>query len=136
MTHASGIATRLVPVVAGKIANKPAQEKGKQGMTCEAIYCFDMATVRFAIYPDGLDGPRILAEISEDALRDLFGARGGGDSLVRACQTHFNVIETTALARHRAAPLKPITLNTRDFASPAALTEVTDFERNTRTTPL
>lgn len=85
-------------------------------MKCEAIHCFDKASVRFAIYPDGLDGPRILAEISEDALRDLFGGRGRGDSLVHACQLHFDVIEAKALLRHRVEPSKPVKLDTRDFA--------------------
>ena len=66
-------------------------------MSCEAIYCSDRATVRFAIYPDGFDGPRILAEISEDALRDLFGAHAGSDSLLQACQLHFGLIEAVAL---------------------------------------
>lgn len=94
-------------------------------MKCEAIHCFDVATVRFAIYPDGYDGPRILAEISEDALRDLFGARGGGDSLVGACEANFDLIEAQALVRHRAAPLKAVKLCTSDFAFPVAFAEVT-----------
>jgi len=34
-------------------------------MTCEAIFCFDTATVRFAIYPDGFEGPRIVAQIAK-----------------------------------------------------------------------
>ena len=66
--------------------------------------------------PDGLDGPRILAEISEDALRDLFGGHGRGDSLVQACQIHFDAIEAKALMRHRVEPFKPVKLDTRDFA--------------------
>lgn len=96
-------------------------------MNCEAVHCFDLATVRFAIYPDGLDGPRVLAEISEAALRDLFGARGGGDALVQACQMHFELIERTALARHQAAPLKAVKLNSEDFAIPSAFAEVIGF---------
>jgi hypothetical protein len=92
-------------------------------MTCEAIHCFDTATVRFAIYPDGFDGPRILAEIDEDALRDLFGARGGGNSLVDACKLHFSLIEARAVQRYRAAPSKPVTLAIVDFAAPAMLAE-------------
>lgn len=94
---------------------------------CEAIHCFDMGTVRFAIYPDGFDGPRILAEISEDALRDRFGACGGGDSLVQACQAHFDLIEARALARHRSDPSRAVELNTNDFALPVAFAEVTGF---------
>ena len=37
-------------------------------MFSEAIHCRDTQTVRFAIYPDGIDGPRIIARISDDAL--------------------------------------------------------------------
>ena len=85
-------------------------------MNCEAIHCTETKTVRFAIYPDGLDGPRILAEISEDTLRDLFGARDGGDSLVQACETHFDLIETNALKHYRVAPAKPVKLEKGDFA--------------------
>lgn len=32
-------------------------------MACEAIYLHQTATVKFAVYPDGFDGPRIAAEI-------------------------------------------------------------------------
>jgi hypothetical protein len=85
-------------------------------MTCEAIHCFDRATVRFAIYPDGYDGARIIAEISENALRDVFGASGGGDSLVRACNNHFGVIGAKALEAYRATSQVPIVLGTLDFA--------------------
>ena len=70
-------------------------------MRCEAIHCFDRATVQFAIYPDGLDGARILAEISEDALRDVFGASGGGDSLLQACNNYFTAIGAKALDVYR-----------------------------------
>ncbi|HEY4080410.1 MAG TPA: hypothetical protein VGM81_06925 [Burkholderiaceae bacterium] len=92
-------------------------------MTCEAIHCFDTATVRFAIYPDGFDGPRILAEIEEDALRDLFGARGGGNTLVEACKLHFSLIEARAIERYRAVPSRPVMLAIADFAAPGALAE-------------
>ena len=46
-------------------------------MNCDAIYCFDRASVLFAIYPEGRAGPRVVAQISEDALRDIFDAHGG-----------------------------------------------------------
>ena len=85
-------------------------------MTCEAIYSFDTASVRFAIYPDGFEGPRILAEISENPLRDLFGARGGADSLVRACEDNFAIIEAEAVRRYRRAPARAVRLETTDFA--------------------
>lgn len=86
-------------------------------MTCEAVYCFDKASVRFAVYPDGLDGPRVLAEISEDALRDVFGARGAGDSLVQACKTHFDTIEACAVSRFRSDPQGRLDLVTDDFCA-------------------
>ena len=79
----------------------------------EAIYCFDTATVRFAIYPDG--GARVVAEIKEDPLRDLFGARGGGDSLVAAYTRNAVFINERALERHRHAGGGPILLETGDF---------------------
>lgn len=85
-------------------------------MKCEAIHCFDRATVRFAIYPEGLDGPRILVEISEDALRDIFGARGGPESLLAACQANFEVIETVAVDRHHLRPGAGICLEIADFS--------------------
>ena len=85
-------------------------------MTCEAVHCFDKASVRFAMYPDGIDGPRLLGEISEDALRDVFGARGNGDSLVAACKAHFDVIEACALARFRRQPQGTLDLVTDDFS--------------------
>lgn len=88
-------------------------------MDCDAIYCFDRASVLFAIYPEGGKGPRIVAEISEDALRDVFGAHGAGDSLVEACQSHCDVIEEAALRHYRQNPKAPVLLATRDFALPA-----------------
>jgi len=89
-------------------------------MRCEAIHCFDKGTVRFAIYPEGMDGPRILAEISEDALRDLFGARGAGESLVQACELHFGAIEPRALQCYHDHPRQPVMLQSEDFAMPVA----------------
>jgi hypothetical protein len=86
-------------------------------MHCEAIHCPDSETVRFAIYPDGFDGPRIIARVSDEALHELFGAADDDESLVEACDTHFDVIEAKALARHRAAPVMPVTLDTADFLS-------------------
>ncbi|SEA55745.1 hypothetical protein [Variovorax sp. YR216] len=92
-------------------------------MTSDAIYCFDRASVLFSIYPDGLTGRRVIAEISEDALRDLFGATGGGDSLVQACREHFGVIEQTALHHHRRDPTRPVALVTDDFSVSAVVSE-------------
>ena len=89
-------------------------------MECDAVYCFDRASVLFAIHPEGAGGPRLIAEISEDALRDLFGATGGGDSLVQALREHFDVIEQMALCHHRHQPSRPVVLCTQDFALPDA----------------
>ncbi len=85
-------------------------------MTREAIFCFDTATVRFAIYPDGLDGARVIAQIGEFPLRDLFGANGGGDTLVAAYDRHAQAIDAVALRCYRSDPRKPIVLQTGDFA--------------------
>ncbi|MDM0029071.1 hypothetical protein [Variovorax saccharolyticus] len=71
--------------------------------------------MRFAIYPAGLDGPRVLAEISEDALRDQFGATGGPETLLEACQANFELIEEIAVERHRRHPACPIQLEIADF---------------------
>ena len=82
----------------------------------EAIFCFDTASVRFAIYPpEGFGGPRVIAEIGEDPLRDHFGATGGGDSLLEAYQLHSAEICAKAMARHLAAPHKPVFLTSADF---------------------
>ena len=84
-------------------------------MNFEGIYCFDTASVRFAFYPEGPSGPRVLAQISEETLRDEFGVREMGEHLLHACREHFHVIELAAVARYRAAPTGAITLTVRDF---------------------
>jgi len=61
----------------------------------------------------------VLGEISEDALRDVFGAQGG-DSLVEACRDHFDLIEQAALQHYRHDPEKPVTLGIDDFAFPSS----------------
>ncbi|SCK28221.1 hypothetical protein VAR608DRAFT_2342 [Variovorax sp. HW608] len=93
-------------------------------MESDAIYCFDRASVLFPIYPEGRSGRRVIAEISEDTLRDLFGATGGGDSLVQACRDHFDVIEQVALHHHRREPTQPVVLGTDHFTLPAAVSDV------------
>ncbi|MDN8615202.1 hypothetical protein [Variovorax ginsengisoli] len=90
-------------------------------MTTDAIYCFDRASVLFAIYPEGDGGPRVVAEITEDALRDIFGAQGGGDSLVEACREHADRIEGAAMRHYRHDPEKPVLLQTADFELPWSL---------------
>lgn len=84
-------------------------------MTREAIFCFDTATVRFAIYPDGHDGTRVIAQIGEDPLRDLFGATGDGETLLAAYDRHADRIDAMAIARYRANPQQQIVLQTTDF---------------------
>ena len=82
----------------------------------DAIYCYDTASVRFAIYDREL---RIVAEITENALRDVFGARGGADTLVETYQQHASTICAIALERHQAALRRPIVLDTVDFSTRA-----------------
>lgn len=85
----------------------------------EAIYCYDTACVRFAVYEDG---KRILADIGEDALRDVFGACGGGESLLDSYRQHAPRIGALALERHHAAPGAPILLDIADFGSLSGVT--------------
>ncbi|OUM00456.1 hypothetical protein [Variovorax sp. JS1663] len=87
-------------------------------MYCEAIHCADTRTIRFAIYPDGLDGPRITAHISEAALRGLEDAPLHDDAdLAEACEAHFDCIEAKALERYREAPSRPILLEAEDLSA-------------------
>jgi len=92
-------------------------------MNCEAIHCLDTETVRFAIYPDGFDGPRIMARIADDALHDLFGASNDEISLLDACESHFDVIEAKAVEHYRASPCTPFTLTANDFEASLPLAE-------------
>ena len=92
-------------------------------MNCEAIHCPESGSVRFAIYPDGFDGPRIIARISERALRQRFGAETDETSLLGACQAHFGLIEAKALASYAARPEVPVLLLPADFGAVDALAE-------------
>lgn len=87
-------------------------------MACEAIYVDETNVVRFAVYPDGFDGPRILAEISADLLRQRFGGHGRGRDLVGAYLHHSEAIDAQAVQCFRAAPSQPVSLRAADFASP------------------
>lgn len=84
-------------------------------MDFEGIYCFDTATVRFAVYPNGPDGVRIVVEISEDTLHDVFGVREMGDLLLDVCKKYFDAIQAAAIARYRADPRHAIELTLDDF---------------------
>ena len=89
-------------------------------MTSDAIYCFDRASVLFAIHPEGDGGPRVVAETTEDTLRDIFGAQGGGDGLVFAWREHADRIEEAAMRHSRRDP-EPVALQTVDFELPRSL---------------
>lgn len=82
-------------------------------MSFEAVYRFDTASVRFAVYPE--QGQRVLADITENAIRDVTGVRGGGGpQLLDACEAHFHVIQAKALERLKAQP-RQLLLDSDDF---------------------
>ena len=95
------------------------RREGSDNMTDDAIYCFDRASVLFAIYPQRLRNFRLVCEISEDALRDIFGARGGSESLVEACKSHRDLIQAAASRRYHQDSSRPVKLESCDFAFPA-----------------
>jgi hypothetical protein len=87
-------------------------------MNFEGIYCFDTASVRLAVYPDGPEGARVVAQISEDTLHDGFGTREVGHRLLDVCRNNFHAIEPLVVARYRADPRQPVvTLTFIDFAA-------------------
>ena len=85
-------------------------------MLCQAIYRADRDAVRFAFYPDGDDGPRILGEVSGAALRDRLGAGTSDEALLAACNANYDVISALAVDCFRRRPQGPITLECADFA--------------------
>ena len=87
-------------------------------MDFEGIYCFDTASVRLAVYPDGPKGARVVAQISEDTLHDGLGTREVGHRLVDVCRNNFHAIEPAVVARYRANPRQPVvTLTLVDFTA-------------------
>ncbi|MGJ7604059.1 hypothetical protein ACSFA7_06930 [Variovorax sp. LT1R20] len=87
-------------------------------MNFEGIYCFDIASVRFAVYPDGPQGARIVAQISEDTLHDGFGTREVGHRLLDVCRNNFHAIEPAVIAHYRTnARQSVITLTLDDLAA-------------------
>ena len=86
-------------------------------MTSEAVHCAATGSVRFAIYPDGDDGARIIARVTREALCDLFGATPHGDAMVHAYGRHADLIDACALARYRLDPSVAVVLATSDFAA-------------------
>lgn len=86
-------------------------------MALEGIYCFDTASVRLAVYPDGPQGARVVALISENTLHDGLGTREVGQRLLDVCRNNLHVIEPAVVARYRASPRHPVvTLSLADFA--------------------
>jgi hypothetical protein len=95
----------------------------------EASYSFDDAAVRFTIVPhgaEGVKGPWETATISEQALRDAFGARGGVRSLLEAFDEGASPINAKALACLRDHPGQAVFLTSADFASVRGGDEVVD----------
>jgi hypothetical protein len=84
-------------------------------MRFEGIYCFDRGVVRFAIFPPGAGGPRVLADISEEALAEIFKVRGGGDACLQGCAANFAVIATAATEKWTAYPGAEVRLEPQDF---------------------
>lgn len=81
----------------------------------EGIYCFDRGVVRFAFFPLGAIGPRVLADISEEALTDVFKIRGGGDAWLRGCAANIDVIAAAAQKKWADRPSAEIRLEASDF---------------------
>ena len=84
----------------------------------EGIHRIDTASVRFAFYPDGYDGARILGDISENTLRDIWGAHMCEQGLIELCTQNFELIETMAIAAYRTDSTRPIVLSVSDFNIP------------------
>lgn len=85
-------------------------------MPTEAIYLPVSKTVRFAIYPDGQDGPRILAEITERILCERYGASESARNLVERYQSNFMEIQTMALKLYAQSPSTSIVLDKENIA--------------------
>lgn len=62
-----------------------------------------------------VDGQRVTMRISEEALQDHFGARGGGWSLIEAYRSNSYTIDAKAIEKLRANPGEPVLLRTADF---------------------
>ena len=86
-------------------------------MTFEGIHRFDFKSIRFAFYPDPIDGGRILADISEQTLSHVFGNRLGGESWIDLCGRHRDLLAAEAVVHYRVDPSRPIELAVKDFAA-------------------
>jgi hypothetical protein len=104
-------------------------------MSSEAVYFSSRATVRFAIYPNGFEGARVLVEISKRALCDVFGAQDDGVSLIATYRAHFSKIQVRALSRYCHEPSVAVLLDNDDFATPGGtLATARKAERRTAST--
>jgi len=81
----------------------------------EASYSFDDAAVRFTIQPRGDEAEGEVAIISEQALRDAFGARGGVRSLLDAFEAGASLIIAKAMACLQDHPGQAVFLTSADF---------------------
>jgi hypothetical protein len=86
-------------------------------MTFEGIHRIDQGSIRFAFYPDGHDGGRILADISEQTLSHIFGGRIGKESWVDLCARHGQLNTAEAVLQYRIDPSRPIELSVSDLAA-------------------
>lgn len=86
-------------------------------MTSTAIYCYDRACVRFAVYPDGPVGRRVLAEVTDHALRHAFGVHGGPGALVQTCEQNIYFLEERVARRFRLDPRQPVMIDAGDLSS-------------------
>jgi hypothetical protein len=84
-------------------------------MPTEAIYLFARKTVRFAIYPDGLEGPRILAEVSEDALKKYCCASNSEIEIVASYRANYIKIHMLALEKYKRSPSTFILVDEEDM---------------------
>lgn len=87
----------------------------ESSMPTEAFHTPARKTVRFAIYPDGFEGPRISAEITECALCEIYGSNDSVDDLIACYRANFVEIQMIALKRHHRSPSVAICLEKEDF---------------------
>lgn len=73
-------------------------------MAQEFKYDFDRSSVCFAIYPDGMEGPRVVARITAEALADTFEVPENHDAVLDAYRENAASIDAEALKRYRSDP--------------------------------
>jgi hypothetical protein len=87
----------------------------KESMPTESVYLSVHKTVRFAIYPAGMEGPRILAEVSKEALKTHCGASESPGEIVASYQANFGKIQMMALEKYANSPSAFILIDEEDF---------------------